>query len=285
MLKNKCCLYVIISIRFFSITICNLLIEFPSYVCMHVKVKVSPHHAIRPQKGSSGIAPHIRNLGARSGWVVQRHISAASPYGKSPCTHCTGSWVARMADLDGCGDEKNFCCHRLRTPNRTARSKSQYLLWYPGPCLCVLYWDWFAWVADGQKERLENCCEDLLEWGNSCDQNIGGRMYIQIIGYFSLMFHIQTFSLFALLIFFLIPNSKKLKYTVMSRDRNAGRGHSVKIDNSSIERVEEFKYLGTTLTDQNSIQEEIKSRLKLGNACYYSVQNLLSFRLLSKIEL
>ena len=45
-------------------------------------------------------------------------------------------------------------------------------------------------------------------------------------------------------------------------DRNAGRGHSVKIDNSSIERVEEFKYLGTTLTDQNSIQEEIKSRLK-----------------------
>ena len=52
----------------------------------------------------------------------------------------------------------------------------------------------------------------------------------------------------------------------MSRDRNAGRGHSVKTDNSSIERVEEFKCLGTTLTDQNSIQEE--SRLKLGNACY-----------------
>ena len=41
-------------------------------------------------------------------------------------------------------------------------------------------------------------------------------------------------------------------------------------------------YLGTTLTDQNFIQEEIKSRLKLGNACYYSVQNLLSTRLLSK---
>ena len=32
MLKNKCCLYVIISIQFFSITICNLLIEFPSYI-------------------------------------------------------------------------------------------------------------------------------------------------------------------------------------------------------------------------------------------------------------
>ena len=65
---------------------------------------------------------------------------------------------------------------------------------------------------------------------------------------------------------------------VMSRDRNAGRGYSVKIDNSSIERVEEFKYLGATLTEQNSIQEEIKSRLKLGNAFYYSVQNLLTSR-------
>jgi hypothetical protein len=64
--------------------------------------------------------------------------------------------------------------------------------------------------------------------------------------------------------------------------KNAGRGHSVKIDNSSIERMEEFKYLGTTLTYQNSIQEKIKSRLKLGNACYHSVQNLLSSRLLSK---
>jgi hypothetical protein len=46
--------------------------------------------------------------------------------------------------------------------------------------------------------------------------------------------------------------------------------------------VEELKYLGTTLTNQNSIQEEVKSRLKSENACYYSVQNLLSSRLLSK---
>jgi len=56
----------------------------------------------------------------------------------------------------------------------------------------------------------------------------------------------------------------------------------MKVDNSSIEKVEEFGYLGTTLTNQNSIQEEIKNRLKLGNDCYYSVQNLLSFSLLSK---
>ena len=57
---------------------------------------------------------------------------------------------------------------------------------------------------------------------------------------------------------------------------------SPKIDNNSIERVEEFTYLGTTLTNKNSIQEEIKSRLQAGNACYYSVQNLLSSSLLSK---
>jgi hypothetical protein len=46
--------------------------------------------------------------------------------------------------------------------------------------------------------------------------------------------------------------------------------------------VEEFKYLGITLTNQNSIQEEVTSRLKLGNACNYSVENLLSSRALSK---
>jgi len=64
--------------------------------------------------------------------------------------------------------------------------------------------------------------------------------------------------------------------------KSAGRSHSMKTDNSSTEMMEEFKYLGTTLTNQNSIQEEIKSRLKLWNACYYSVQNLLSSSLLSK---
>ena len=69
---------------------------------------------------------------------------------------------------------------------------------------------------------------------------------------------------------------------VMSREQTAGLSHNMKVDNSSIERVEEFKYVGTTLTNQNSMQEEIKSRLKLGNACYHSVQNLLSSSLLSK---
>jgi len=46
--------------------------------------------------------------------------------------------------------------------------------------------------------------------------------------------------------------------------------------------VEELKYLGTNLTSQNSIQEEIKSKLKSDKACYHSVQNLLSSNLLSK---
>ena len=61
-------------------------------------------------------------------------------------------------------------------------------------------------------------------------------------------------------------NADKTKYMVMPRDQDAERSHDMKIDNSSFERVEEFKCLETTLTNKNSIQEEIKSRLKSGNA-------------------
>jgi hypothetical protein len=53
-------------------------------------------------------------------------------------------------------------------------------------------------------------------------------------------------------------NADKFKYMVMSRGQNAGRNHSINKDNSSFERVEEFTYLGTTLTNQNSIQEEVE---------------------------
>jgi hypothetical protein len=68
----------------------------------------------------------------------------------------------------------------------------------------------------------------------------------------------------------------------MSRDKNAG-SHNKNFENSSFERVEQLKHLETALTNQNSIQEEIKSRLNSGNACYHSVQNLLSCNWLPKI--
>jgi hypothetical protein len=61
-----------------------------------------------------------------------------------------------------------------------------------------------------------------------------------------------------------------------------GQNRDIKIANRSFENVSQFKYLGTTVTNQNLIQEEIKRRLDSGNACYHSVQNLLSSRLLSK---
>jgi hypothetical protein len=77
-------------------------------------------------------------------------------------------------------------------------------------------------------------------------------------------------------------NADKTKYMVMSRVQNAGQSHSIKNDSSSFEMVAELKCSGTTLTNQNSIQEEIKSKLKSGNACYRSAQSLSSSSLLPK---
>jgi len=71
-------------------------------------------------------------------------------------------------------------------------------------------------------------------------------------------------------------NGDKTKDMVMSRDQNARRRQSIKVVSSSFEVVGEFRYLGTTSTNQNSIQEEIKSILKVGNTCYRLVQNRFS---------
>jgi hypothetical protein len=67
----------------------------------------------------------------------------------------------------------------------------------------------------------------------------------------------------------------------MSRSQKVGQKYSIKIANRSFEDVAKFKYLGTTLTDQNCMHEEINSRLNWGNACYHLVHSLLSSRLLS----
>jgi len=61
---------------------------------------------------------------------------------------------------------------------------------------------------------------------------------------------------------------RKTKYMFMSADQHAGQSHSIKTSNKPSERVEQFKYLGTTLTYKNPIHIEIKIELKTGNACY-----------------
>jgi hypothetical protein len=75
---------------------------------------------------------------------------------------------------------------------------------------------------------------------------------------------------------------EKTKYMLMSRSQKIGQKHSIKIMNRSFEGVAKFKYLRTILTGQNCMHKEIKGRLNSANACYHSIQNLLSSRLLSR---
>ncbi|KAJ4438178.1 hypothetical protein ANN_14117 [Periplaneta americana] len=77
-------------------------------------------------------------------------------------------------------------------------------------------------------------------------------------------------------------NPKKTKYMIMSCDQNIVRNGNIKIGDLSFEEVEKFKYLGATVTNINDTWEEIKHRINMGNACYYSVETLLSPSLLSK---
>jgi hypothetical protein len=79
-------------------------------------------------------------------------------------------------------------------------------------------------------------------------------------------------------------NVDKSKYMPLSRYQNVGQNRDIKIANRSFENVSQFKYLGTTVRNQNLFQEEIKKRLNSDNAGYHSVQNLLSSRLLSKCK-
>jgi hypothetical protein len=76
--------------------------------------------------------------------------------------------------------------------------------------------------------------------------------------------------------------AEKTKYMIMSRHPNSGQNQNIGIVNESFEKMEKFKYVGTTLTNQNDVHDKIKSRLNLGDACCYSIQNLLSSRLISK---
>jgi hypothetical protein len=62
---------------------------------------------------------------------------------------------------------------------------------------------------------------------------------------------------------------------LVSRHQNVGQNRDIKIAKRSFENVSQFKYLGTTVSNQNLIQEKIKRKLNSDNACYHSVKNLL----------
>ena len=69
---------------------------------------------------------------------------------------------------------------------------------------------------------------------------------------------------------------------ITSRHQNVIQNQNIVIQNLSSENVEKFRYLGVTLTNTNDIREEIKRRINMENACYYSLQEILSSSLLSK---
>jgi hypothetical protein len=75
-------------------------------------------------------------------------------------------------------------------------------------------------------------------------------------------------------------NAERTKYMIMSRHLNSGQNQNIRIANESFENVAKFRYLGTTLTNQDDIHDEIKSRVNSGNASYRSVLDILSSRLI-----
>jgi hypothetical protein len=91
------------------------------------------------------------------------------------------------------------------------------------------------------------------------------------------LFHIYTCILLYVHVYFY--HAMKKKYMIMSRHPKSGQNQNIRIANESFENVERFKYLGTSLTNQNDIRDEIWNRLSSGNACYHSVKNVLFSRL------
>jgi hypothetical protein len=77
-------------------------------------------------------------------------------------------------------------------------------------------------------------------------------------------------------------NINTIKKNTETFHQNARQNHDMKTTNRCFESVAQFRYLGMTVTNQNLIEEEIKRRLNLDNACYYSIQTLLSSRLLPR---
>jgi hypothetical protein len=80
----------------------------------------------------------------------------------------------------------------------------------------------------------------------------------------------------------LVENLERTWYMLVSHCQNADQNRDTKIANRSSVNASQFKYLGTTATNQNLTWGEIKRRLNSGKAFKYSVQNILSSRLLSK---
>ena len=77
-------------------------------------------------------------------------------------------------------------------------------------------------------------------------------------------------------------NAEETKYMFVSRETNTRQDYNIKILEKSLESLEQFKYFGTTVTNQSGSHEEIKNRLNSGNPCRHSVQNDLSSRLVTK---
>ena len=75
-------------------------------------------------------------------------------------------------------------------------------------------------------------------------------------------------------------NSEETKCMITSRQQNIVQTQNIVNENLSFENVETLKYLGITITNINNFREEIKRRINLGNACYYSIEKILSSLLL-----